>query len=63
MYRFTKLSHFYRFLSQSFSLGSGENFHLAQKSERAVFNRHEASGKDLLNVMPKYACFGVTLKE
>lgn len=63
MYRLTKFRNFYRFLSQSFSLGSGENFHLAKKSERAVFNRHEASGRDLLNCMPKYACFGVTLKK
>lgn len=57
------MCNFSRFLSRSFSLGSGENFHLAQKSERAVFNGHEASGRDLLNVMPKYACFGVTLKK
>lgn len=38
-------------------------FHLAQKSERAVFNGHEASGRDLLNIMPKYACFRVALEE
>jgi len=40
---------FSQLLQQNFRLGSGENFHLAQISEGAVFNGHKASGKDLSN--------------